>query len=558
LHRGMATQVDWSLTSYRRAIENVREARKRRAEMARLVKELDMAYHRLARANSSLVEAWQRAATAERQRAEMVTTISHELRTPLNLVLGFAEMIISSPESDGGVPVPPGYRSDLHAIYRSSLHLLELIDDVLDLAKADVGMLTLVHESTSIDGVLLDAGAMVKEYLNAKGLDLHFAIEADLPAVPIDRLRIRQVLLNLLTNAARFTETGYVRIGARLQGEAVKVYVEDSGRGIPPGETDKLFEEFATSGKSDLKWHGGTGLGLPISKKLVELHQGHMWVESELGKGTTFCFTLPVYPEKVEQLVFPLPPLLGGLDGKPLLVIVTRDPDLVEAAGRQLPDAEVIGAANLDVADQKAEDYRARLVVIDIQDDAHRLATKVPVLQVPLPDRYRLAEDLAAQLILAKPLMREQLTRALAKHAPGAQRILVVDDDPRFSQLVQRMLEAEDGRYEVLVAYTAQEALTTVEKERIDAFLLDQSLPDIQGVELCRRIRALPQHRDSPVLFVTAYDAELLADHRSNQLTLTLPEGLTGAHSLALTQALLEGLSFRESTAQNVATLAAE
>ncbi|MBC7235752.1 MAG: HAMP domain-containing histidine kinase, partial [Chloroflexi bacterium] len=294
LHRGLQRMIDWSLTSYQQALDNTAEARRRRGELAKVVKELDTAYYRLSRLNASLIEAWQRASEAESRRAELVTTISHEMRTPLNLILGFSEMIMASPESYNHVPLPSVYRPDVTAIYRSSMHLLQLIDDILDLAKADVGKLVIVRQKADLREIALECMTMLEEYIHTKGLELRCNIEPELPPVNIDRLRIRQVILNLLTNAARFTDVGYIEVAARQQGEEILVIVRDTGRGMSPEKVQTIFQEFEAATTNDENWHSGTGLGVPISKKLVELHGGRMWLESEPQKGTTFYFTLPL------------------------------------------------------------------------------------------------------------------------------------------------------------------------------------------------------------------------------------------------------------------------
>jgi signal transduction histidine kinase/CheY-like chemotaxis protein len=558
LHRGMQTMVDWTLASYQNAIHNMLEARERRGEIAKIVKELDLAYQRLARVNSSLVEAWQRATEAERRRAELVTLISHELRTPLNLVLGFSEMIIGSPESYDSVPLPPVYRSDMNAIYRSSRHLLELTDDVLDLARADVGKLALLREDTDVGSVVLEAGAMVKEYVEAKGLALITSVQPNLPQVSIDRLRIRQVLLNLLTNAARFTEAGYIKIDARLQEGTLCVSVEDSGRGISAEQAKDVFQEFGVSTARDEKWHAGTGLGLPISKKLIELHGGRMWLESRLGRGTIFCFTLPISTEEPGQAPLYNDPLPRHLSGKPSLVVATVDTDLVRTVQREIPNAEVVVADDPVEASQKATEYRARMVVIDSDDDVPSDAWKVPVLQLSLPDRHRRAKAVGAQLILPKPLAKEQLLQALSIHAPDARCILVVDDDPRFVDLIRRMLGGKSGPWEVLAAYTAEEALAVAKAQKIEAFLLDQSLPDLKGVELCRRLRLMPEYHASPVLFVTAYEPEMLVGERARRMVLAMPDSLGGVQALRLVRAIFEALGFQGAPASALAMPLAE
>ena len=297
LERNMIVAVDWWLHSYEQALRNADEARNHRAQLVTALKQLDIAYYRLERANASLELAWKAAEAAEHSKSEFVTNISHELRTPLNLIVGFSEMIVTSPESYG-VSLPAAYRGDLNEIYRSAQHLLKLADDVIDLARVGSGRMALAREPLDLEQVIQDACDIIRGYVAAKGLFLRIDIRPGLPILEIDRLRIRQVLLNLLTNAARFTTRGGITVGASAATGLVQVSVSDTGQGILPDDLPKVFDEFYHV-DGDAPWNrqlagfGGAGLGLPISKRLVELHGGQMGVESTSGTGTSFWFTLP-------------------------------------------------------------------------------------------------------------------------------------------------------------------------------------------------------------------------------------------------------------------------
>jgi len=289
----LSTVAQWSFFSFRQAQQHMEEAQRHRARLAVLVKDLDRAYYQLERANASLVVARKVAEEAERFKAEFVTNVSHELRTPLNLIIGFSEVIMTSPESYG-VDLPGPYRSDLNAIYRSAQHLLALVDDVLDLARMEAGKIALVRDEVDLTALVTEAADSMRDYIAAKGLELHVRVATDLPRLWIDRLRIRQVLLNLLVNAARFTERGWIGVEVSRQDDEVMLRIQDTGRGIPDQDLPKIFEEFRSTEQPVSAWHSGTGLGLPISKKFVELHHGRMGVESVAGQGATFWLTLPI------------------------------------------------------------------------------------------------------------------------------------------------------------------------------------------------------------------------------------------------------------------------
>ena len=228
-------------------------------------------------------------------KSQFLANMSHELRTPLNSIIGFSRVILKG--IDG--PITDLQREDLTAIYNAGQHLLGLINDILDLSKIEAGKMELAFEDVDIgdlvNSVMSTAVGLVKD----KPVKLLKEIEPDLPIIQADPIRVRQVLLNLISNAAKFTEQGHIKVTARrhigTHGlEEILISVEDTGPGISPEDQKKLFKRFSQVDASLTRKTGGTGLGLSISRNLVEMHGGRIWVESEVGKGTTFYFTLPI------------------------------------------------------------------------------------------------------------------------------------------------------------------------------------------------------------------------------------------------------------------------
>lgn len=257
-----------------------------RATMADLNREL-------ARINRRLREANERIREADQVKSEFVATVSHELRTPLNTIIGFAKFMLN--ESAG--PLTDMQRTDLTAIYSSGQHLLGLVNDILDLSKIEAGKVTLNRELLDFHeisaGVMSSAIALIGE----KQIELREKIAPNLPPIYADRKRVRQIILNLVSNAAKFTERGHIELWVRPITEKDKLFilaaVEDSGIGIQQDDIPTIFEAFRQLDSSSARRAQGTGLGLPISRRLAELHGGRMWVESKLGVGSTFYFTLP-------------------------------------------------------------------------------------------------------------------------------------------------------------------------------------------------------------------------------------------------------------------------
>jgi signal transduction histidine kinase len=227
---------------------------------------------------------------ASKHKSQFLANMSHELRTPLNAILGYAELIMDDIYGE----VPEKIRDVLERVQKSGQHLLSLINAVLDLSKIEAGQLTLSMNDYSIQEVVYTAMTSVESLAAEKQLKLAVELSPDLPLARGDERRIVQVLLNLLGNAIKFTEAGEVTVRVTTVDAAFQVAVSDTGPGISEADQEKIFEEFQQADSSSTKQKGGTGLGLSIAKRIIEMHGGRIWVESSLGKGSTFWFTLPV------------------------------------------------------------------------------------------------------------------------------------------------------------------------------------------------------------------------------------------------------------------------
>ena len=229
---------------------------------------------------------------ASRHKSEFLANMSHELRTPLNAIIGFSEVL-----AQGMFGVINEKQTEyLHDILESGRHLLSLINDILDLSKIEAGRMELEPADFDLPSAIENALTLVRERASRRGITLGSTIDERLGLMRGDERKVKQVLLNLLSNALKFTpEGGRIDVGARRDGEVAEVSVADTGIGIAPGDQEAVFEEFRQVGAAERKAEG-TGLGLALSRKFVELHGGKIWVRSELGHGSTFTFTLPVRP----------------------------------------------------------------------------------------------------------------------------------------------------------------------------------------------------------------------------------------------------------------------
>jgi len=234
----------------------------------------------------------------DRLKSDFLASMSHELRTPLNSIIGFADILlqgIDGPLSDNAI-------TDITAIHNSGKHLLALINDILDLSKIEAGRMELMRSALSIEDIFRDVAASVSSLLTEKPIELRQQVEPNLPPVWADSLRLTQVIINLVSNAIKFTDEGSVTMGAERHGDKfLHLYVQDTGIGIPQDKFDLVFEHFRQIDSRNNRKYQGTGMGLAIARQLVQLHGGEMWLESEVGKGSTFHFTIPVAEEKSEE-----------------------------------------------------------------------------------------------------------------------------------------------------------------------------------------------------------------------------------------------------------------
>jgi signal transduction histidine kinase len=257
-------------------------------ELARLDGEQRRAGDELRSLNAQLAQ-------ASRAKSEFLANMSHELRTPMNAILGFTEMILDELYGE----VPPDFKEPLADIQTNGKHLLRLINDVLDLSKIEAGRMELVLGEYSAQDVVETVRASLRSLAAEKGLDFVATVKDDIPEAYGDGKRITQCLLNLAGNAIKFTRQGRVTIEVERDGPLLRYAVADTGIGIPPDQIDAVFAEFRQVDATITRQFGGTGLGLSITKKFVEMHGGRLWVESELGKGSTFYFTIPMRMEQV-------------------------------------------------------------------------------------------------------------------------------------------------------------------------------------------------------------------------------------------------------------------
>jgi len=549
--RRLFTALAWALTMTREAQKNAEEAQKHRGEVQRILKDLDEAYVRLERAHEALMYAQEAAERAYRFKAEFVANVSHELRTPLNLIVGFSEMMATAPESYGGVLLPSQYRGDVTAIYRSARHLSDLINDVLDLSRIEAGRMPVHREPVDLGEVIREATEMVRGLAEARRLRL----ELELPDGPLmlhlDRTRIRQVLLNLLTNATRFTDAGGIRVGVRAEGPEAIVTVQDSGAGMSPDALARAFEAFSQFDEDRARQ--GSGLGLAVSKKFVELHGGRMWIESEVGCGTTVGFTLPIPKDEQEVPVSALKTAtsLRYYKEQPSVLVLHDDPRVLSLLSRYVNGHQFVLARTVDEACEKIRGTLPAAVIMDAPW-ANRWATiaaelklspRIPLITCPLPSLYRLGLLLGAKDYLAKPVTREDLSNALSRLPRRPRTALIVDDDPHFVRLLARMLKASNRSLRVLKAFGGKEGLEIARSQQPDVVLLDLFMPEINGYTFLEEMVREEVMAKTQIIIVSVSGIEQESAPIVGELRLGREAGFSITEMLQILQAMLSAVT---------------
>ncbi len=442
-------------------------------------------------------------------KSQFLANMSHELRTPLNSIIGFSRVILKG--IDG--PVTEMQQQDLTAIYNSGQHLLGLINDILDLARIEAGKMELnfeeVHLAEMVTSVLSTAKGLVKE----KPIHLVPKIPADMPAVRGDTMRVRQVLLNLISNASKFTDEGTITVEALVQAgpngrpEAL-INVIDTGPGISAEGQEKLFKAFSQVDGSATRKSGGSGLGLSICANLVQLHGGRISVHSEEGKGSTFWFTLPLYHQPVEEIPA----------GKKLVLAIDDDPQVISLYERYLnPQGyHVVALTDPAHARERILELKPYAVTLDIMmpgTDGWTVLTNLkadpetriyPVIICSIMEQTDKGFSLGAADYLVKPILEEEIVHALdcVNKNGDIHEVLVIDDDPNDLRLMEKMLN-QHGQYQPIVAEGGRAGWEAINARPPQAIILDIFMPEMDGFTILEKLRESSSLRDIPVLVVS-------------------------------------------------------
>jgi signal transduction histidine kinase/DNA-binding response OmpR family regulator len=469
----------------------------------------------LLRTNSELESARDAALEANRAKSAFLAQMSHELRTPLNAIIGYGELLVEE-FTDGPAQQ---FLPDLKKIIDSGRHLLGLINDILDLSKVEAGKMELYLETFELKPLIESVVSTVEPLVRKNGNRLDWSCAPDVHVIRADRTRVRQVLLNLLSNSSKFTAQGEIHVQASVEAvdgvDHAVFRVRDTGVGMTPEQMQRLFQNFSQADASTTRKYGGTGLGLAICKRFCEMMGGDIFVESEYQKGSTFTVRLPLTGPP--QPVAPAAQEQGSQAGT--LLVIDDDPAARELLQRQFSrdGFRVVTAATGEEGLVRAREIHPTFITLDVMMPgmdgwdvlsalrADRDLCDIPVVMLTMVDDKNLGLALGASAYMTKPIDRDQLLNLSRKYQNAArtgQPILVVEDDGNARSLMARILkgvgwrvsEAENGRAALVAMAQCQPAL----------ILLDLMMPEMDGFSFLHELRRHPEWESIPVVIVTA------------------------------------------------------
>ena len=475
---------------------------------------------RLAASNQELDLRNREVERATQLKSKFLASMSHELRTPLNAIVGFSDLLAD--ETPGALNAKQ--KRFVNHIKQGSAHLLQLINDILDLSKIEAGQLELRCEDFQVKDALPEVLSTIRPLAMAKNIQVHHKLEAG-RAVYADRVRFKQILYNLLSNAVKFTpKGGRIDIDCVEKGNEVCISVTDTGIGIRAEDQAVVFEEFRQVEGNTNTANEGTGLGLAITKRLVEQQGGKISLESEPGKGSRFTFTLPI-GSRTSSNILPVietvnPSITLSVSREKPLIIVVDD----EVASRELlasyleSEYQIVMAESGAEALQKAQQLRPDGITLDLLMPGRNgfetlVALKqtpetanLPIIIVSVEDQQQVGYALGAADYLIKPIPKPKLLESVRKHvlphADDDAALLLVDDDPRTLELLEATLRS--AGYETQSVRSGARALEVLSSKRVCAVLLDLLMPGMDGFEVIRHVRAQATLKELPILVMTA------------------------------------------------------
>ena len=477
----------------------------------------------LSAAKEAAEQAQEAAEEANLAKSTFIANMSHELRTPLSAIIGYAEMMLEEVE-DGAEAGE--LAADMRKIEGNARHLLGLINDVLDLSKVESGKMDLYAETFEVEPMLREVASTVETLVGKKGNRLVLDLRPGLSTLHSDVTKIRQMLLNLLGNAAKFTEGGTITLAAERraapEGEVLAVRVSDTGIGMSEEQRAKLFERFVQADSSTTRRFGGTGLGLSLTRAFAEMLGGTVSVESEPHRGSSFEVVLPVVLALADAPDVGSPAASDGTPGegpeRNLVLVIDDDENqralMTRFLHREGFQVRVAGDGRLGL--QMARELMPHAILLDVMMPgidgwsvlsalkADPALDDIPVVMVTFVEQRALAASLGATDYVLKPVRWDRFKAVMDRFRPPVGSVLVVEDDADTRERLRTLLE-RDG-WTVTEAENGQDGLLRLDEARPGVVLLDLTMPVMDGFTFLERMRARPDCADIPVIVLTALD----------------------------------------------------
>lgn len=475
-------------------------------KVAQRTHELELKSHQLAEARDA-------ADQANQTKSSFLANMSHELRTPLNAIIGYSEIL----QEDAADKNDKATIDDLQKIESAGRHLLGLINNILDLSKIEAGKMDVFIEAIDIQALVKEALSIVKPLADKSENAVEIVCPAGIGSFHSDQTKVKQCLLNLLSNANKFTSKGRLTLAVDREGTQLCFRVSDTGIGMTGEQLGRLFQAFSQADASTTKRFGGTGLGLAITKHFCTMLGGDVTVESTPGRGSTFIVTLPDQDASPSAVETPAP--LASAEGRTTVLVVDDDPSVRNLLARTFENEgyRVIAAGNGVEALELAREHRPQAITLDVmmpqldgwgvlrELKADASLRDIPVIMVTVLNERGMAIPLGAADFVTKPIDRQRLTAILREHcaSPGNASILVVEDDPPTRELLCHTLTGMG--YAASAANNGRDGLGWLARHPApDLILLDLMMPEMDGFEFLRELRKQPAFANLPVIVVTA------------------------------------------------------